>query len=58
MRPKMVKVKPPLDDSRLLQFENYLIAGNRSKHTILNHIPTVFARASLIPHLRKSVSTI
>ena len=40
VRPKVVQVKPPLADPRLLQFENYLIARNRSKHTILNHIPT------------------
>jgi hypothetical protein len=39
VRPKMVKVKPPLADPRLQQFENYLIARNRSKHTILTHIP-------------------
>ena len=58
VRPKMVKVKHPLADPRLLQFENYLIARNRSKHTILTHISAVFARASLIPHLRKSVSTV
>ena len=38
VRPKMVKVKPPLADPRLQQFENYLIARNRSKHTILTHI--------------------
>ena len=40
VRPKRVKIKPPIADPRLLQFENYLIARNRSKHTILNHIPT------------------
>jgi len=34
VRPKMVKVKHPHTDPRLLQFENYLIARNRSKHTI------------------------
>jgi len=39
VRPKVVKVKHPLADPRLLQFENYLIARNRSKHTILTHIP-------------------
>jgi hypothetical protein len=39
VRPKVVQVKHPLADPRLLQFENYLIARNRSKHTILTHIP-------------------
>ena len=58
VRPKMVKVKHPFVDTRLQQFENYLIARNRSKHTILTHIPAVFARALLISHLRKSVSTV
>jgi hypothetical protein len=38
VRPKAVKVKLPLTDPRLQQFENYLIASNRSKHTILTHI--------------------
>jgi hypothetical protein len=38
VRAKRVKVKPPLTDPRLQQFENYLIARNRSKHTILTHI--------------------
>ena len=41
VRPKVVKVKPPLTDPRLQQFENYLIARNRSKHTILTHIHAV-----------------
>ena len=40
VRPKVVKVKHPFVDTRLQLFENYLIARNRSKHTILNHIPT------------------
>ena len=58
VRSKVVQVKHPLTDPRLQQFENYLIARNRSKHTILTHISAVFARASLISHLRKSVSTV
>ena len=58
VRPKVVKVKHPLADPRLLQFENYLIARNMSKHTILTHISAVFARASQISHLRKPVSTV
>ena len=58
VRLKVVQVKHPLADPRLQQFENYHITRNRSKHTILTHIPAVFAHASLIPHLRKSVSTV
>jgi hypothetical protein len=45
VRPKVVKVKPPIADPRLLQFENYLIARKRSKHIFLTHIP---AECSLV----------
>jgi site-specific recombinase XerD len=38
VRTKVVKVKPPLADPRLQQFENYLIARNRSRHTIEQYI--------------------
>jgi len=38
LRQKVVKAKPPLADERLQLFENYLIARNRSKHTIEQYI--------------------
>ena len=34
MKTKMAKARPPIADPRLQQFENYLIARNRSRHTI------------------------
>jgi hypothetical protein len=38
VKPKVARARRPIADSRLLQFENYLIARNRSKHTIEQYI--------------------
>ena len=38
MKPKVAKARLPIADLRLQQFENYLIARNRSKHTIEQYI--------------------
>jgi site-specific recombinase XerD len=38
MKANVAKARPPITDLRLQQFENYLIARNRSKHTIEQYI--------------------
>ena len=38
MKANVARARRLITDPRLQQFENYLIARNRSKHTILTHI--------------------